>query len=496
MRTRLFLAAAVLMLMAAFTATAYAGGDTKLNYKGVYTAWVQSQHEFTLGKSDYDDRYVVQMLRLNLDFEALEGVHAITRFDMGQGWWGVDNADRTVNRTGKIGGSSLFDYKDTNFLFHVDQAYITFDLPNAPIQAKVGRMWYGLGNKLLLDNNLDGFQFTIAKKLHVGYAKVSEGSDGLSDIDNSSDDGADMEDADVFTAQLKGKAGDAGYELFGLYYSDKGGDDGTTYMPNDINYFRSRFTPHLSQLTAFGLSGNYKNKDMGLNVVGEFNMLTGKDEVDNTTIDAKQLTDINNGDLSGFNVYLKANKSIGPRFNLGGVFGMGSGDDDLTDGKGNVNKLRTSGFFYITEIWEDSIMPDEEGITPQGLGAPNVRAYRELENSTVMQANANIKLTDKLSLFGSYTMINATQAIPNWMVNNNDTPDDASDDFTEIGDESATDIGTEIDWKLVYKIYPKLVFAFRGGFFTPGDAAGYLINGNTDNAETAWEYKAVITLKF
>ncbi|NIX57622.1 MAG: hypothetical protein GWN14_17295, partial [candidate division Zixibacteria bacterium] len=57
------------------------------------------------------------------------------------------------------------------------------------------------------------------------------------------------------------------------------------------------------------------------------------------------------------------------------VGGRGSGDDDVTGGDGNVNKLRTSGFFYITEIWEDSIMPDEEGITPQGLGAPNVRGY-------------------------------------------------------------------------------------------------------------------------
>ena len=52
------------------------------------------------------------------------------------------------------------------------------------------------------------------------------------------------------------------------------------------------------------------------------------------------------------------------------VFGRGSGDEDYGSGEGNINRLKTMGFFYLTEVWEDSIMPDEEGITPQGLGAP------------------------------------------------------------------------------------------------------------------------------
>jgi hypothetical protein len=491
-RTVALLAAMLCVLFIATTATA--GGDTKLNYKGVYTAWAQSQHDFKLGNGDYNDNYAVQMLRMMLDFEATEGVHAVTRFDMAQGWWGVDNADRTVNRTGSTGGSSLFDYKDTNFLFHVDQAYIVFDLPDAPVTAKVGRMWYGLGNKLVLDNNFDGVQFTIKDKFHLGYAKVSEGIDGLSDEDYSSTGGADGQDANLFTAQYKGAASNLKYELFGLVYQDAGDDDGTTYMPNDINYFRSRFTPHISSLNIFGAATKYKKGTFTLD--GEFNVLSGKDDVANAAINAIQLTDVNDGEISGYNLYLKANKGVSPKFDVGGIFGMGSGDDDWTAGGGNVNKLRTSGFFYVTEIWEDSIMPDEEGITPQGLGAPNVRGYRELENTTLFQLNAMYKFSPKVSLFGSFTSFKATQAIHAWSVNDNGTPADSSDDFTDVGTDNSTDIGTEMDWRLVWKIYPSLTFAFRGGVFTPGDAAGYLINGNNTNLEKAWEHKTMVTLKF
>lgn len=473
-----------------FLATSLAFAQTSLKYKGVYTAWRQSQHDFNLGKATYNDVYTVQMLRLHLTFAANDHLRAITRFDMAQGWWGVDNADRTVDRIGKTGGSSLFDFKDTNFLFHVDQAYIEFDIPNTAFMFRVGRMWYGFGNKMVLDNNLDGVQMVINKKVELGWAKVSEGVDGLTDSEVKDASGnvvADGNDADLLYISLKDKKGNLSYQAFAFYYRDAGDDDGTTYMPNDINYFRSRFTPHLSQLTCLGLATNYKTK--GFNFIGEFNLLFGKDDVNNTTIGPKQLTDINNGDLSGFNLYLKANKDVGPKFTLGGVLGIGSGDDDWTSGKGNVNKLRTSGFFYVTEIWEDSIMPDEEGITPQGLGAPNVRGYRELENTTLLQLNGTLKFSKKVSLFGSFTYIGATKAIHAWHV-------DAATNTTVVDAASSKNIGKEVDWKLDWKIYPQLVFTFRGGVFFPGDAAGYLINGTNQFNDPAWETKATITYKF
>jgi hypothetical protein len=299
---------------------------------------------------------------------------------------------------------------------------------------------------------------------------------------------ADGDDAHLLTVQFQNKVDKLDYEVFGLHYVDMGDDDGTTYMPNDINYFRSRFTPHLSQLTTIGTSGKYAYTGKGLTLIWEANGLFGKDDVENTAIDARQLVDVNNGDLSGYNVYVKANKDLHTKFTVGGVFGLGSGDDDVTSGDGNVNKLRTSGFFYVTEIWEDSIMPDEEGITPQGLGAPNVRAYRELENTTLFQVNGLAKLASKLKLFASYTYLKATEPIHAWSVVNGATVIDA--------DESSDKLGQEVDWKLDYQLYPQMGLSFRGGVFLPDDAAGYLINGTAQYDRAPWELKGTATYNF
>ncbi len=456
---------------------------------GVYTAWAQSQHQFTLTKDVYDDDYVVQMLRFKVQAIVNENLKVVTRFDMAQGWWGVDNADRTVDRTGKIGGSSLFDFKDTNFLFHVDQAYAEFTMPNMPITGRVGRMWYGVGNKIMVDNNYDGIQLDFNKlaghKVSVGWAKVNENKDGLDDNYDAAT-GVDARDADLYTVNINGSAGGAKYDVFGIYYKDASVKDMTAYVPDGLNFFKTRFSAQVTSLMAFGVAGSYKMGNLSLN--GEFDYLTGKDDIPNTIHGAKQMWDINDGNLSGYNLYLKAVMAVAQPVDVGVVLGIGSGDDDLTGGKGNVNKLRTSGFFYITEIWEDSIMPDEEGITPQGLGAPNVRAYRELENTTIFQVNTNIKLMKGFSSFFSYSYIRSTQPIHAWAAN-------AAGDW-DILAANSNDIGQEIDFKFVYGLVPNTKLILRGGYFIPGDAAGYLILGHNNDLQPAYELKGMFLVKF
>jgi hypothetical protein len=472
---------------------------TKFTYGGVYTAWAQHQNAFTFDEDAYKHRYVVQMLRLKLGFAANEHVKAVTRFDIGQGWWGVDNSLRSVNRTGTGGGSALFDYKDTNFLFHVDQAYISFDIPDTPAAARVGRMWFGLGNKLMVDNNYDGIQVdlkdVLGKKITLCWAKVSEGHDNLTDNQLIAADprgNTDARDANLFMLNFNNQSGDFAYDAFALYYEDESISDGNAFVPDHLQFFKTRFTPQISKLTAFGLSGKYKAGKV--TVKGEFDYLMGKDDIANTTHGAKQQWDINNGDLSGFNIYINGAFAATDKVKVGGVFGMGSGDDDLCSGDGNINKLRTSGFFYLTEVWEDSIMPDEEGITPQGLGAPNVRGYRELENTTALQANVSVKPIEKLELFGSYTFLKATQPVPVWSVVT-DTLDVVVDASIE-NDDTADDLGSEVDFRISYMMYKQLNVSLRGGVFLPGDAALYLIRGNNAIDDPAWELKGMITLKF
>jgi hypothetical protein len=460
---------------------------------GVYTAWAQTQKAFNFDKEAYAHHYVVQMLRFKFQGIANENLRFVTRLDIAQGWWGVDNVLKSKIRTDQAGGSALFDFKGTNFLVHIDQAYIDFKIPETPFGFRVGRMWYGLGNKIMIDNNYDGIQMDIAgvlgEMLTFGWARVSEGVDGLDDKEVTTPDQrgfSDGRDADLLSIDIFEKFGDLAVHAYGFYYTDRSIADSNAYIPDHLQYFKSRFSAQISNLYAFGLSGTWNIGALSLNA--EFDYLFGEDKINNPKIGNKQLVDLNNGDLSGYNLYLKGNYAVSDKVAVGGVFGLGSGDDNVTSGNGNVNKLRTSGFFYITEVWEDSIMPDEEGITPQGLGAPNVRGYRELENTTILQVNTTLNLLPKFTTFLSYNYIVATNAIPAWSV----IGDDTHVDYTK----TATNLGQEIDFRFNYKLMDELALIFRGGYFMPGDAAGYLIRGNTDKSDAAWEMKGIIAYKF
>jgi hypothetical protein len=384
-------------------------------------------------------------------------------------------------------------------MLHVDQAYLWFNLDPLSTAFSVGRFNWSAGNKLVLDNNYDGITGDISigeSKLKLGWAKIYEGVNGISDV---KPDGAlpygnnDPRDANLFLASYTTKFNTTNLEVFGMYYNDAGTADSTTYTIDGLNYNRPRFTPQVTSLGIIGVSGTSKLDKLSL--VYEANYLFGKDDIANTThkgflntsdgsaVDPLKY-DINNGDLSGYNFYLKMNYAVSDAVTLGLVGGMGSGDDDPTSGKGNVNKLRTAGFFYLSEVWEDSIMPDEEGITPQGLGAPNVRAYRELENTTAIQVNALFQITAKWNFFTSFTYLKATQPIYAWTA--------AGPDLTK----SADDIGMEIDFKTDYKLLDKLTLSFMGGYFIPGTGAQYLINGNDKFDKAAYELKTTITFVF
>lgn len=487
MLTRRFVG--IFVAIALVFSASHSNAETDFSIGGVYTAWMQSQHNFTFTDEAYDHEYAIQMLRFNMSFSANEYITGVTRFDIAQGWWGVDNALRSVQRTNIAGGSALFDFKDTNFLLHVDQAYVDFTIPNTELGFKVGRMWYGHGNRLVLDNNLDGIQFGFSDALNVGYAKVSEGVDALSDDDTVGPDQrgfTDARDADLFTVNFSNALENFTYDAFAMYYNDASTSDNNAYVPDHLQYFKTRFSPQVTQLITLGFAGDLTLEKLTL--TGEFDYLIGQDDINNTVYGGAQMWDINNGNLSGYNLYLKANYAASDALNLGGVFGMGSGDDDKSDGKGNVNKLRTSGFFYLTEIWEDSIMPDEEGITPQGLGAPNVRGYRELENTTALQVNGSYKVLDTVTGFLSYTYLGATQPIQAWQ-------SDGEGDW-EFLDRTSNYIGQEVDFRITYAPYQALNLILRGGYFIPGDGAAYLINGNATNKEDAWELKGMVTYKF
>lgn len=485
----LFLLAPALMAQEA-EAPATEEPSFQITLSGFYAFNGYTQNNFFLGRNapglvSDDDQYGIQLLRLQPEITYGENLKAVARLDMAQGIWGVDNEQRETDRPGF---SNLFNEKETNFEVHVDWAYVEArveQLGNTVF--RIGRMKNSLGNLLVLDQDGDGVQ--IEKRIGgwdvtFDWTKQFEGVDGLTDEDFGQA-GIDGEDADLAYLEAARSFGSMRWTPYIAYYRDRGDDDGTTYLPQALQYFKPRFQPNVSEATVLGLAWN--GKAGGFTLKGEVDYLTGEDDVANTDSGPNQLLDVNNGDLEGYNLYLDAKHPLGPG-TVGAVFGIGSGDDDPTSGEGNINKIRTNGFFYITEVWEDSVMPDEEGITPQGLGSPASRGYRELENTTLVQLNYTWPFKPEWKLFVSGTWIQATEDLRPW----SDLDRDGAIQPDEFGAATASDLGSEIDFKLDWQVMPHLTWTLRGGYFFTGEAAGYLINGTDLYQDDAWELRTTV----
>lgn len=465
----------------------------ELQLSGFYEFNGYTQNNFFLGRnpagpvSDKDE-YMIQLFRFTPVLSYGPNLKGVLSIDVAQGIWGVDNEYRDNFRPGF---SNLYNNKDTNFLIHVDTAYVEFSAPQLRGTAvRLGRMRNDLGNRLVLDQDGDGIQIQRSFggwTAVFDWTKMFEGTDGLTDRNfNGNPDGRD---ANLLYLDLKGKSGAFALNPFLIYYKDSGIADGRSYIPNELQYFNARFRPNITQATVLGFAWDGKLGKVAFK--GEVDLLTGKDDIANPNSGPNQLLDVNNGDLRGHNLYLDFKLPVG-KSTVGAVFGLGSGDDDLMSGKGNINKIRTNGFFYITEIWEDSIMPDEQGITPQGLGSPASRGYREFENTTLLQLNATFPLNAEWKLFASGTLVRATEALRPWADRNGNGAIDPG----EFGSDSSRDLGKEIDLRLDWTIMKNLVWTLRGGIFFPGDAAGYLINGTNAYAKDAWEVRTTLRFNF
>ncbi len=472
----------------------------KLN--GAVGIWGLMQRNFFLGKDHplNDADYVVQNVRLNLQVGTPK-VGGVVRADLGQGWWGTDNSPNQVtttddqgNTTAGYNGDAMFGNKDTNYGVHVDHAYLFFELPWAPLRLTVGRQPMPMGNMLVLDGEQDALQVTgrIGQAFAVDafWGKFSEGQGSYKAprgaLMNDDDQWAD---ADLFGGKVRYKKGDYAAELFGLFYKDHTDTDKYpyAYLPQGLGYGYARYQAQISQAVALGITASGKAKvGAGLSWLAEFDYLFGKDDVENAD-HAGGLLDRYNVDLAGFNALLKLTQAldIGMPFDITVLAGMGSGDDDPTDGKGNINRIQTAGYWPLTNVWEDSVMPDVGGITPQGLGSPASRGYRELENTTAAQLGLGLVPWTPLRLELSYTYLKATQDVHGW--------DPATGAPT---DETSGDLGQEIDFNLKFTILPGLKYIALFGYFMPGDASALLINGNTTDTDAAWELKQVLVYAF
>jgi hypothetical protein len=470
---------------------------------GAWSAWALHQRNFTLSDTHplNDADYVVQNLRL---LGKIEGDHVgvVARLDLAQGWWGVDNSPDVGTGLGTDAAGApvaqtvynpytLFRDKDTNYGVHVDWAWLWFDVPRLPVRVSAGRQPFLAGNRLVLDQTYDGVRAETSPlggvSLALGYAKVHEGAGALRAPTGKlmSDDG-EQGDGDLLQLTARWRSDPKArheVELFGLHYRDRGRE--TAFLPGGVGYFHSRFQAQISEATVVGVMAKGTiGLAGGLSYNVEADLLTGRDRVANAGHEGN-LIDRNDGELLGYNVYAKLDQRVaaGLPLNFGVTLGLGSGDDDPTSGAGNINRIQTMGYFPLTNVWEDSVMPDVEGISPQGLGSPVSRGYRELENTTVAMAHLHAQLRPGLRLETAFAWLQATQPVRGW------TKDGPTG-------ETSRDLGVEFDWNLRWQIRPGLSLVGLWGVFWPGDAASLLITGQRGHKGRVFEAKHVLQWAF
>jgi len=486
---------------------------SRLTLSGEFRSDAYRQEDFflgaraadTLGSGTYgdDNAFWTQRLTLRPRLILSDDLNFNMSLDLAHGVWGIDNQPPDRDRPGF---SNLYNNKSNSFHLQADWAFLSYRHRGTGTRWYLGRQQYGLGNLLVLDMDAPGLQvYKDLDRWHTsvggGYAKMSEGTDGLVDADlwtgpGRPDSVGDGRDADLYYAEVRYQSPGRGLMLnpFLVYYIDRSNADGSTYLPNEQGFLDARFRPNISRARVLGLAARAERGVFRLEA--EADLLQGVDRVNNLNSGAGEELGRNNGDLTGTNIFgrLTMNQS---RLTLGAAFGFGSGRELAFDhtSEGNFNSLRTQGNFYLTEVWEDGLALDELGIVPEGLGSPFVRGYRGLENTLLFQVFGGFRLRNNLNVTGSYNIIRANEPVRAWHDRNGDGVISPSGD--EFGYEAndpnrvstATDLGTEIDARIDWTLDGMVQLSLRGGIFSPGLAAGYLINGTGAYQESAKEIR-------
>jgi len=472
------------------------GPRSRLTIQGLYETDTYYERNFLLGAASNGalgtqerEAFWTQRLNLRPRFILSDHLNVNLSVDVASGIWGIEH-EGSGGAAGDATDSGAFARRKNFHDLRLQRAYLAFRHPGSRTRWYLGRQEFGLGNLLVLDVDAPGLQvyrdFGRSASLGIGAAKESE-SFGITDARYGSDAlGYDDErDADLLFAE--GRIGDEERGIFlnpfVIWYADRSNADGATWLP-DGQEPDARFRPHVSSATVFALALRWSAGALRLD--GEADLLQGNDRVRNTDSGPREAHDVNNGDIEGMNGFARL-AYAGSRVEIALTGARGSGDPDPFRDEGNVNALRTDGRWYLTEVWENGLALAERGLAPTGLGNPYVRGYRGLENTTALQAAASVYLRANLRLGGSFTLLRSTEALKGW--SDADVPDGRIS-AGEYGDDpfgpraESTELGSEIDWWADWRVDPRVTLSLRGGLFSPGPAAGYLINGTQKFTES------------
>lgn len=307
-----------------------------------------------------------------------------------------------------------------------------------PFIVQVGRIPAGLGHNIIAHVNRDALRLIIPIEKQRLILVAIKGANDRITIPESDDTRADNDGA----GDLNAFVGIFAYNIPSVLNSK-----GQIFAAKQQNTRKDPFLPQYPGKLFLGFTndGSVGPLDYNLEAVS----LTGESAV---TPAAKLRT------YSAYMAYLKlkynASKNFMPKF----VFGRGSGDDKSTPDK-------------IEDF--EALFLDENAHAYTNIFADDIHGFRYTNPNSVRNGSGFANVTffqfgldamffeNKLNFEATYTLLNATEARTK-----------GTGIFGTDTGETTTDIGSEIDFNIYYKLTQKLGVALRAGHFMPGNIFG------------------------
>ncbi len=318
-----------------------------------------------------------------------------------------------------------------NGQFGFREAWINFNLPGIPVNVTAGHQLLQLG---------DGWFF---RSMHFGsdawvVANVT-GANTVAVVDvkvSEGDVAVSHDDIDAYVLLDVYKLNDS--NTIGAYLAD-------------VHHLHSAVSAGDDDLYNLGLNYGGKLGSVNLNAQGDYQF--GEDKASTPGVSKK---------YQGYEIAIKGNVPLDP-VTINFLIGMGSGKkstDTSTDYKAYVNFLDIDP--HYTFLYEYKIAT--------AAGAKNTG----LSNTEVVSVGAAYAASKSVNLGLDLYYLQATQKIVNG-----------------VGAESS-DVGTEIDAKIYWKLYDNLSWNWDLGYFAPG-AALKTATGKTD---AAYGVQGILALNF
>jgi hypothetical protein len=429
-----------------------------------------------------------QRFRLATEFQVVEGLKLITRFDALEKKWGDQSWAGSTGETQSrlaVAGSGTTVNQSTNLKtqenIEFERAYLDFNVPFGRFQ--VGYMEFLVWGTSFLDTTLTAggiryfynqgpWQAVAAVEKRAEYLGLAGGKAG----------------AAVAGSGFIGTGNDADRDVYdlGAIYKMKIGEAGLLYQYLRSSQFKTQYNNgYLTQLSGFY---PYAKLTFGnLFLEGEFMYGFGDQrsyEINGANTNAGQPTagaNLNMGQnvsVTALGAYAHAKYDLKPAY-VGAKFVYISGDDQSNSDKvtGSIlQSLQMNRTFYPTLIlWNDDYQNNVgniQGNVPAGATGANRRTgqnyyvRQEMDNVWFYQVYAGVKPMPKMDITAALSIASADKKPKS------DVGAVGSNGYysgSPVTEFVSSQYGTELDLTASYKIYDNLTYMIGAGYLWTGD---------------------------